>query len=73
MSKKVFYILPKSDDFKNNLNFGEDYKAHHNAECATFPMSTFWYIGKFLLDLKTHNEAHRRDLVEIFPTWKCGG
>eukprot|EP00957_Ditylum_brightwellii_P065302 4952781-Ditylum_brightwellii.AAC.1 len=32
MPKKMFCILPKSDGFKNNLHFGEDYKLHYNAE-----------------------------------------
>eukprot|EP00957_Ditylum_brightwellii_P059585 4524072-Ditylum_brightwellii.AAC.2 len=62
--KKAFHVLPKSDGFKNNLNFGEDYKVHYDAECSMFPMSKLQYIGKFLLDLKTNYEAHNRDLVD---------
>eukprot|EP00957_Ditylum_brightwellii_P006321 479676-Ditylum_brightwellii.AAC.1 len=26
MPKKVFYVLPKTDGFRDHLNFGEDYK-----------------------------------------------
>eukprot|EP00957_Ditylum_brightwellii_P190997 14542783-Ditylum_brightwellii.AAC.1 len=37
MPKKVFNVLPKADDSKDYLNFGEDYKVQYNAECATFP------------------------------------
>eukprot|EP00957_Ditylum_brightwellii_P004328 328450-Ditylum_brightwellii.AAC.1 len=64
MPKRVFHILPKSDGFRNHLNFGEDYKVHYNAECPTFPMTRIWYVGKFLQDLKTHYEAHHGDLVK---------
>eukprot|EP00957_Ditylum_brightwellii_P124918 9522977-Ditylum_brightwellii.AAC.1 len=38
MPKKVFNVLPKADGSKDRLNFGEDYKVHYDAECATLPM-----------------------------------
>eukprot|EP00957_Ditylum_brightwellii_P138788 10579470-Ditylum_brightwellii.AAC.1 len=64
MPKKVLNILPRAEGSKYHLNFGEDYKVHYNAECATFPMKTTQYVGKLLFVLKEHYESHNGDLVE---------
>eukprot|EP00957_Ditylum_brightwellii_P080437 6117958-Ditylum_brightwellii.AAC.1 len=64
MPKKVFNVLPKADGCKDYLNFGEDYKVHYDAECATFPMAKTWYVSKSLWVLKKHFETHHVDLVD---------
>eukprot|EP00957_Ditylum_brightwellii_P011602 876816-Ditylum_brightwellii.AAC.1 len=46
MPKKVFKALSKAEGSNDHLNFGEDYKVHYDAECATFPMTKNWDLVK---------------------------